>query len=226
LLGAQNYVFGPGSGNVVNGLIPSTISNEDLGWEKTKQMNIGLELGLFNNRVFMEFDYYNSKTTDLLLYVPVPAITGFTNGLKNIGSVRNKGWELAINSRNFTGDLRWTTDFNISSNKNTVLALGPEGDIIKAGHITKVGYPLGNYYGYVFEGIYNTQEEIDARPHLPSDAPGDPKIRDVNNDEIISADDRTILGDSYPDLFFGIGNNFSYKNFDLSIFLQGVLGQE
>lgn len=231
LLNAENYVFGSGLGNLVNGIVPSSISNEKLGWEKTKQLDIGFELGLFQNRILFEMDNYYSKTTDLLLNVPVPSITGYTDALQNIGKIKNVGWEFDLTTRNFVNDFKWNTSLNISTNKNEVLALGPEGDPIYAGvngikspNITQIGSPIGSYLGYIFEGIYNTQEEIDARPHLSSDAPGDPIIRDVNNDGIISPDDRTIIGDNLPDFIFGMTNSFSYKNFELSIIMQGTQG--
>jgi TonB-dependent starch-binding outer membrane protein SusC len=165
----------------------------------------------------------------LLLEVPVPSITGFDYSLKNIGAVKNKGWEASITTKNLSQkNFYWNTNINISSNKNEVLALGPEDDPIYSGfsNISKIGYPIASYYGYIFEGIYNTQEEIDSRPSLPTDHPGDPIIRDVNEDGFITADDRTIIGDNYPNFNLGINNKISYNNFDLSIFMQGVFGYQ
>jgi len=225
LLNIDNYTFGGGSGSLVSGIVPGNISNEKLGWEKTKQFDLGFEIGLFKNRLFLEVDNYYRFTTDLLLNVQVPTLSGYSSALQNIGEVKNVGWEFTLNTKNFVSEFKWNTSLNISTNQNKVLALGPEGDpIYSYANITQLGSPLGSYYGYVFEGVYNTQAEIDARPHLSSDAPGDPIIRDTNEDGLISPDDRTIIGDNLPDYIFGITNSFSYKNFDLSVLMQGAQG--
>ena len=175
-------------------------------------------------------EIYQSINDNLLLNVPVPSILGVTSALQNIGKVRNRGLELNLITRNFTGDFTWTTDFNISFNRNIVLELGPEGTPIITGQqtssITSVGRPIGDFFGFVHDGIYNTQEEIDSRPSLPSDRPGDPIIKDVNEDGIISVDDRTSLGNYQPDFYYGLHNSFSYKGFDLSVLIQGVQGAE
>lgn len=230
LLDIDRYVYGPGNDNVVSAVVPSTIPNEGLGWEKTEELNLGVDLGLFQDRVIVNAERYISNTTDLLLNVPVPSVTGYSSSLQNIGEVKNTGWEFTLTTRNLTNKFQWTSDFNISTNKNEVLALGPEGDPIRAGskdsHITQIGSPIGSYYGYIFEGIYNTQEEINARPHLSTDAPGDPIIKDVNGDGEISADDRTIIGNPFPDFIYGITNTFNYKNFDLKVLIQGVQGHD
>jgi TonB-linked SusC/RagA family outer membrane protein len=222
LLETDNYIL---NNQLVNGISPSTFSNQELGWEKTRQFNIGLDMGLFNNRVYFEADYYNSLTTDLLLNVPVPSVSGYTSALQNIGEVKNSGVEFILNTKNVVGDFKWDTDFNFSANKNEVLALGPAGDpIIKGDNITQIGSPIGSFYGYIFEGIYNTMDEVNSRPHLDSDAPGDPIVKDVNGDGEISSQDRTIIGDNFPDYTFGITNKFGYENFDLNVLIQGVRG--
>src|SRR5690606_37777996 len=123
LLGANNYAFGTGAGSVVNGLLPTSLTNTGLGWERTRQFDIGLDIGLWDDRVIFAVDHYQSNTTDLLLNVPIPRSTGYSNAFQNIGEVENKGWEFAFFSRNTTGQLKWSTDFNISWNRNKVLAL-------------------------------------------------------------------------------------------------------
>lgn len=229
LIAKQNYVFG---GAIVNGLAPSSISNPDLNWERNKQFDVGLELGLFQNRIFLVADYYKKITSDLLLNVPTPSLTGYTSARQNIGKVENKGWEFGLSTRNLTGKLKWSTDMNISFNRNTVLALGPSGEPIygnyqiSSSHITQVGEPMGNFYGYQIEGIFQNQQEVDAYPKFSDSKPGHLRFKDVNGDGKLSIDDRTILGNPLPDFTYGITNTLSFKGFDVSILLQGVQGNE
>lgn len=230
LLGTTRYVIG---NNLVNGVHPSTISNPDLGWEMTKQYDVGLEMGFLGNRILFEADYYYRSTKDLLLSVPVPRITGYGTQLQNIGKVRNLGLEFSANTRNLVGSLKWSTNFNISFNRNKVLALGSDDNPIYAsapnvsnGFITEVGQPIANFFGYIFDGVYLDEEQIAASAHHPTTVPGDPIIRDVSEDGIINANDRTIIGNNQPDFFYGITNDFSYKNFDLGIQVLGSEGGE
>jgi TonB-linked SusC/RagA family outer membrane protein len=232
LLAKRNYVFGSGGGSVVNGLGPNRISNPNLSWEKNKQMDVGLELGLFQNRIFIVADYYKKITSDLLLNVPTPSITGYTTARQNIGKIENKGWELGITTRNLDKSLKWTTDFNISFNKNEVLSLGPSGEPlygnyqVTSSHITQIGKPMGNFYGYEAIGLFQTQEEINSNPSFADSKPGQLRFRDVNNDGKLSTDDRTILGNSQPAFIYGLTNTLSYKGFDVNVLLQGVQGNE
>ncbi len=231
LLGPSNYVF---SDQTVSGTIPSTLGNSELTWETTKQLNVGLDYALMADRIYGSFDYYISNTEDLLLEVNIPAVTGFTRALTNIGEVENKGFEVQITSRNMVGAFQWSTDFNFSTNTNEVKKLGNEGDPIlvpgAAGvrHITRVGDAIGSYYGYEVVGIFQTQSEIDNAPvDLEGNpTPGDFQFRDVNEDGFIDADDRTILGSYHPDFTWGMTNRFNWKNIDFSFFLQGVEGRE
>ncbi|MDN5213530.1 SusC/RagA family TonB-linked outer membrane protein [Fulvivirgaceae bacterium BMA12] len=232
LLDPFNYVLGD---VLVNGIAPSTISNEDLKWEKTSQVDIGLEFGLFEDRIFGVIDWYKSTTSDLLLNVQVPSSLGFTTALQNIGEVENTGWEISLSTRNLVGDFKWSTDFNFATNDNEVTRLGSSGDpILSSGgagirHITRIGDAIGSYFGYEVEGIYQTQQEIDNAPvdtQAPDARPGDFKFRDVNGDGVIDPDDRTVVGNYLPDFTWGLNNRFSYKGFDLSILLQGVEGAE
>ena len=231
LLGQSNYTFG---GSLVNGISPFTISNQNLSWEKTSSYDIGLDFGFWEDRVYGSIEYFNSTTSDLLLAVQVPSALGFTNALTNIGEVVNKGIELTITSRNTRGKFRWTTDLNFSTIDNEVTKLGPSGDpILSSGgagnrHITRIGDPVGSYYGYMTDGIYQTQAEIDAGPEdqIATPRPGDFRWVDVNNDGVINAADRTVIGNYLPDYTYGMTNNFSYANFNLSVLIQGVQGSE
>ncbi|MEP6736038.1 MAG: TonB-dependent receptor [Chryseolinea sp.] len=227
LLNPKNYVFG---NSLANGLATATIGNDDLTWEKSRQLDLGLELGLWKDRIFLNADYYSRLTTDLLLLVQTPTLTGFSQSIRNIGRVENKGMEFAVSTRNFIGDFSWTTDLNLSFNRNKVLELGPSGDPIRSGtgvsesNITVIGKPLGNIYGYQQIGIFNTQQELDAYPHFATTRPGDVKYLDVNEDQVIDADDRTILGNNQPDFIYGMSNSVGFKGFELSCMIQGVQG--
>ncbi|MCA0232899.1 MAG: TonB-dependent receptor [Bacteroidetes bacterium] len=227
ILGADNYVFGNA---LVNGLATSTIGNDNLTWEKSRQTDIGLELGLWKNRIFFTADYYSRTTTDLLLSVQVPTLTGFSTASRNIGKVENKGMEFGLVTRNTTGNLKWMTDLNISFNRNKVLALGPTGDAIRSGtgvgetNITVIGKPLGNFYGYQQLGVFKDQADLDSYPHDATARPGDVKFADINNDGKINADDRTIIGNNQPDFIYGMTNTLSFKGFDLGITVQGIQG--
>lgn len=220
LLATGFYPTGDVIQNTVN---PSTIPNADLGWEKVQQSNFGLDLALFNNRIRIEADYYNSKSIDLLLNVPVPTVTGYTTQIQNIGKVQNNGIELLLSTRNLTGEFSWTTDFNISFNKNKVLEVGPGGQPIYASapnannsFITKPGSPIASFFGYVFDGVFMTQAELDKSPHLPADKVGDGRYKDVNGDGKLDQNDKTIIGNNLPDFTGGFTNNFAYKGFNLS----------
>lgn len=232
ILTPENYSLGAGASNIVNGLGQQTVSNNLLTWEINRQFDAGLELGVLNNRLAFTADYYERNSSGLLLDVPVPASTGFTRALQNIGKVRNRGVELGLTSRNLTGDFTWTTNLNLSLNRNKVLALGPQGDPIFGGsgigntHLTQIGEPLGNFFGYVQEGIFQNQAEIDASPHFADARPGDVRFRDVNGDGRITPNDRTLIGNNQPDFVYGITNTFAYKNFDLNVITQGVQGNE
>ena len=232
LLGQGLY---PSGDNTDPAIYPQTFSNADLGWETTIQTNFGSDFALFEDRIYGSFDTYNSDTEDLLLFVGVPASTGFTTALKNIGKVNNKGLEFNLTSRNLSGELSWSTDFNYSTNKNEVIELGGNNEPIyskgSAGvrHVTRIGDAVGSYYGYVVDGVYQNQSEIDSAPTdilAKAPRPGDFRFKDINGDGIINTDDRTVTGSYNPDYIWGITNRLKYKNFDFSIFFQGVEGRE
>lgn len=228
LLSSLNYASGD---NLANGLTVANISNPDLRWEKTNQFNIGVDLSIWNNRVHFTTEYYNSTTNDLLLNVPVPDITGFATQLTNIGKVRNQGFEFSLATKNFDAGFKWTTDFNLSFNRNKVLQLGPgNAPLIFTDFVvtvkTEAGQPLSNFYGYIFDGVYKNQTEINASVHDPGATPGDPIVRDVNGDNKIDANDRTTIGNAQADFTSGITNTFSYKGVELSFLFQGSFGGE
>ena len=232
LLSTYNTTF---DGTLTNGIAPSTISNQDLSWEKTASIDIGLDFGFLNDRIYGSFEYFQSKTTDLLLAVQIPSALGFTNALTNIGEVVNKGIEISLTSRNLVGELKWTTDFNFSTINNEVTKLGPSGDpILSSGaagnrHITKIGEAVGSYYGYQTNGIYQNQAEIDNSgivDQIATPRPGDFKWVDVNGDGFINSADRTVIGNYLPDFTYGMNNRFEYRDFEFSFLLQGVEGNE
>ncbi len=230
-------------GNPVNAVRPTEVQNPDLTWESTQQTNIGLDLGLFTNRVNLTADYYYKKTVDLLYRLPLPPYSGYSSSLQNIGSLENKGWEFSLNTVNLEGALEWTTDFNITFNRNKILSL-PQGEIIESAvpghllntqsHIIREGEPVGSFYGYIYDGIYQEGDNFDAES---GKSPGDVKYRDINgrdeNNELtglpdgkVNNDDRTIIGNPHPDFTFGFNNDFRFKNFDLNIFFQGSVGND
>ena len=228
LLGYRQYVE---NGSTAQGIYTSSMPDPDLKWEKTGQVNLGLDAGLFNNRVNLSLDFYYSKTRDLLLDVPIPVLTGFQSRLTNIGELENRGVEFSLSTRNIEGAFTWTTDFNISANRNKVLKLGANNAPIlvttnDAISKTEVGQPIGNYFGYIFDGVLS-QADIDAGiPVYPGSEAGDPKVRDVDGDGDIDSDDRTILGNYQPNFTWGITNNLSYKGVEFSIMFTGSQGGE
>ena len=228
-LRSDNYSF---NNNLVNGLAPSSLANPLLGWERSQQLDAGIDLGFFNNRMLLIVDYYQRTTKDLLLSVNVPTLTGFSSAVKNIGQMQNKGWEFGLNTRNLTKALIWNTSLNISFNRNKVIALGPTGDPIRSAsgvgetNITQIGSPIGSFYGYRQLGVFKDQADLDSYPHDPTSRPGDVKYEDVNKDGKIDANDRTIIGNNQPDFIYGMTNTLSYKGFDLNISVQGSQGGE
>jgi TonB-dependent starch-binding outer membrane protein SusC len=230
LLGYSSYVSGT---SVVQGIYTNTFADKELKWEKTGQTNLGIDASVLNQRVNFSLDVYYSKTRDLLLNVPIPVLTGFQSTLTNIGELQNKGIEFQLRTLNLNGKFKWTTDFNISANRNKVLKLGANNAPIlltvnDAISKTEVGQPIGNYFGYIFDGVIMKQSDLDSKlyPVWPGSEPGDPKIRDVNGDQKIDANDRTILGNYQPDYSWGMTNTFSYKGVELSVMLTGVQGAE
>ena len=227
-IGAANYSFG---GTLINGYVPSSISNQSLHWEKTRSANYGVDLGLFNNRISLSADYYDKLTTDMLLNVPFALATGFASGTENIGHMTNKGWEFEVRSTNLTGILKWQTSVNLSFNKNEVTALGVGDAPIHTGfsnqtQIDQVSYPVNEFFMYDAIGVYMNEKDLASSPHMSSNKIGDVKYKDVNGDGVIDANDRTFMGQPDPTYSWGIYNNFTFKQFDLSFLIQGSGGNQ
>lgn len=227
-LATYNYSF---NGAAAVGQAPNNIVNSNLTWEKSKTLDVGLDAGIIRNRVNFSFDYYVKNNTDLLLNVPIPGQSGFTSVLSNAGQVRNKGWELEINSRNATGALQWNTSLNLTHNTNKIIALaGGQTQILIPSRydipnsVLKVGYALNSISVIRQIGILS-QADIDKKvPMFNTESAGDPKYLDANGDGVITADDRVIVGHPTPDYIWGITNSFRYKGFDLSFLVQGQNG--
>jgi len=226
-----NYAYSLG-GQLVTGLAPSGIYNPDLTWEKSDTYDVGVDFGFWNNRITATIDYYNRKSTGLLLNVPVSQITGFVSSLDNAGSVRNQGWEFEINSQNITGGaFNWSTSFNFSHNSNKLLSLanGQSQLLIPSSFdishsILRVGEPMYSIYVVRQDGILS-QEDIDNGAALyGNETEGDPKYFDANGDGVIDENDRIIMGQPNPKYTWGITNTFRYKGFDLSVLVQGQWG--
>lgn len=239
LLTSANYSLGGGTGSSVSGQAPTStiLANPDLTWESTYQTNLGLDLSLLKNRINLTVDVYQSKTDKLLLQQANMALTGVPLFWNNIGSMNNKGYEFELSTTNVkTRDFKWTTSANFSHTENRVRELGSEAYLRNQGERTevyqsKVGDPLVQFYGFKTDGVWLSQKQIDAAKAsgLTSSLanlfiPGGLKLVDLNGDNIIDNDDRTIIGNPYPDFTWGITNNFTYKSFDLSFTFQGVQG--
>jgi TonB-linked SusC/RagA family outer membrane protein len=231
-----NYLSYPTGGVAIGGFAPGAIPNPNLTWEKQQQLNAGTDIGFYKGRINLSVDHFISRNRDLLLNVNVPAGTGFSTALQNIGEVKNTGWEFVLSTINVsTTDFRWSTDFNLSTYKNKVTKLGPSGDdIIVGNNITRIGQPIGMFYGFIVDGIFKNAAELAAGPVYNkglSDASrvGDIRFKDVsgpkgNPDGIIDNNDLSIIGSPYPDFYYGMTNRMSYKNFNLSFNLAGSHG--
>jgi TonB-linked SusC/RagA family outer membrane protein len=228
ILATYNYTF---NGVQVVGQAPNGIVNPDITWEESNTIDLGMEIGLLKNRITGSFDYYNKLNTGLLLNVPVPETTGFATNLSNTGKVRNKGWEIEITTRNLTGNFQWTTSGNLSHNANEVEALASGQtqifipSLFDIPHsILRVGEQMNSIYVVKQIGILS-QEDIDNNVALyGSETVGDPKYYDANDDKVIDANDRVIVGHPNPSYVWGITNSFKYKGFDLSVLVQGQTG--
>jgi TonB-linked SusC/RagA family outer membrane protein len=222
-IGLLNTTFYPTGGGLQNAVTPGSLPNPGLGWEKVLQTDLGVDMGLLNDRIRLEADYYNSKSIDLLLNVPVPTVTGYTTQIQNIGKVQNRGFEFLLTTQNLVGKFRWSSNFNISFNRNKVLEVGPGGQPIYGSapnatnaFITEPGHPIASFYGYVFQGVFLNQDQLNQYPHLAGDKVGDGRYLDVNGDGKLDQTDKAIIGDNQPKFTGGFANNLSYKNFTLS----------
>ncbi len=209
-----------GGGNDVIGYVPAAIANPDLRWETTKQLDIGFDLGVIDNRVRFTFDYYVKNTEDLLASVPLPPSVGFGSILRNIGATKNSGIELSLDADILVSAFKWNAYGQISFNRNEVVSLAGGEDVLGSGlgqpfnstlNIAREGEPMGMFFGLVEDGL---------------DEEGFIQYVDQNNDGVINTQDRIIIGNPHPDFLCGFGSNFSYKNFDLNVFLEGSYGND
>jgi len=234
LMGASNYVFG-NSASLAAGFAPSNSPNTDLSWESTATVNLGIDAAFANNMFKLAVDAYQSNTTGLLLNVTVPASSGFTSALQNIGQVRNRGIEAMLSTTQRLGrDWTWESSLVMSSNRNKVLALGPgqtqmtqRSGLNDYSYIVRVGESLGSFYGYEIDGRFLTQEEFDSYPHINgSQGVGDFRYVDTDNDGDVDADDRVILGNANPKFTWGFNNTLRWKNLDFTFNIEGKHGQQ
>ena len=206
------------------GFAPYTLANPNLKWETTDGFDLGVDVAVFQSRLAVTADYYYKKTKDLLYYVPVPATSGFSTSLQNIGSLQNRGFELSVTTTNLTGALGWESTLNLAWNRNKVLDLGPDTVLIGAASgigggahqnptVLKVGEPINSFYGWVYTGLQG----------------GQPVYKDLDGDGLTGTDDtddRTIIGNAEPTYTGGLNNRFSFRNFELSVFLQWSVGNK
>ncbi|MBC7922806.1 MAG: TonB-dependent receptor [Ferruginibacter sp.] len=223
-----NYGFG----NVRNvGIGPDNIANPDLKWENSYQTDIGVDIGLLTNRLTFTADYYVKTTKDLLLSRSVPLSSGFATAIGNFGELENRGFEVALTAAVLNGNFKWNVSGNVSANRNRITKIdGTRNEILTTSgnigsftnaSILRVGEPIGSFYGYFFDGIYQTGDNVPTGKF-----PGDVRYRDLNGDGNVSAADQNIIGNPNPDYIFGLTNNFRWGNFDLSVFVQGVQGND
>ncbi|MFC2505114.1 MAG: SusC/RagA family TonB-linked outer membrane protein, partial [Capnocytophaga ochracea] len=230
------YVF---NNNLVSTLYPHVMPNPNVKWETVEQFNGGIDLALLKNRLNLTFDAYIKNTSDMLVPMAVSVSSGYSDinvPSINAGKVENKGVELTVSSVNVNKkDFQWNTDVNVSFNRNKIVKMndgvplftGFEAFLTKL-QILSEGHPVNSFYGYVMNGLFQNQAEVDnyATQVENGTAPGDVKFRDLNNDGVINAEDRTYIGNPFPEWTFSMNNNFNYKNIDLQIFLQGVAGND
>jgi len=249
---SAGYVFGDNT--PTQGVSISSLGNSELKWETTKQLNIGYDLGLFKDRLNLTVDVYNKKTSDLLLNAALPASTGFNTVYKNVGVIQNRGLEFTVNTINMQRkNFSWESSFNISFNENKVLALTEGQDNIQnvvswsqdfsnvPAYITKIGQPIGQMLGYIWEGNYQYSDFDEPTPgnyvlkpglsvNNPTISskmqPGNIKYKDLNGDGVITAEDLTVIGNGLPVHTGGLANNFTYKGFSLGVFLQWSYGND
>lgn len=230
-----------GNGGLLQGAFPKNFANPDIKWEETAMTNVGIDFMAFNNRLSLTAYYYVKNTKDILLTVPIPISSGGANDpIRNAGKIRNNGFEFNLGWMDQPNpDISYGINLIGSFNKNKVIAMGSESGSIKGGSTnqnittseTKAGYPIGGYWLISTAGYFNSQEEVDAyakdgKKIQPAAEPGDIKFVDANNDGVINDDDRVFQGSPFPDFTFALNGNMRYKNFDLSIGLQGVLGNK
>lgn len=226
-MSAQNYILG---GALASGKILSAFANADLGWEQSKQLDVGLDLGLFDNRLIFTAEYYNRITDDMLLSVEVPVISGFTRTISNIGKVENKGLELALDYNTSVRQVNFRSNFNIAFNRNKVLEIfGESSEIWNGGfystyNVSKPGRPIGMLTGYKMIGIFNTDAEVAASPTQDGAIPGTYKYWDANGDGVISYDQKDMveIGNPHPEFIWALTLGADTRGFDVNVLFTGA----
>ncbi|MBC6606592.1 TonB-dependent receptor [Hymenobacter sp. BT188] len=244
---ASRNLYGVSGDNLANynqlaGLVPTQIGVSDLTWEKSKEVNVGVDLGFLDSRFMFSANVFRKQADALLLNRQLPLTSGFASVTQNIGSLENKGLELELTSQTIKSEaFNWTTNFNLSFIRNEVKALVNNAPFLSGfANRVQVGSPLGSFYGYEVDRIYQTQAEIDADNAAAREAagrqtvfyqaqgtrPGDIRFRDLNGDGLVTAADQDIIGSAQPKFFGGINNQLSFKGFDLGFFFQFQYGNE
>lgn len=247
--------YGYNGGDYITYKPGDTLGNPDLKWEKTTTTNVGLDISVFNSRLNLSVDWYNNESSNLLIKNKIPTSTGYSTQFQNLGSIRNRGVEIVLNSTNIqTKDFTWSTDFNIAFNRSKILDLyGNDQSYFiqdyegRIGYKVEVGKPLGQYYGLLYDGIYTTNDftqnedgTYTLKPDIPylkgsvraNVKPGDVKYKDVTGETdkdgnpVYSINDRTVIGSAAPKFTGGMNNTFRYKGFDLTVFMNFVVGNE
>jgi hypothetical protein len=217
---SSDYVFGTVQ-SLNNGAALGTY-NPDITWEKTTTYNVGVDLSMFDKKLDASFEIFKRKTTNMLLIMPLPQTTGFSDPpYVNIGGVDNTGWEITAQHRNKFGELSYNIGMNLTHVENEVTDMAGLSPIIEKYTRTDKGHAVNSYYGYVVEGIYQTEAEVSESPAFDGAEPGHFRYKDLNNDGVINAEDQKYLGDAIPQFYFGGNIDIGYKNFDVSFFFQG-----
>ena len=242
---SATYIYGVGMPTIQPGMSISSYGNSDILWERTQSTSVGLDFNVLDNRISTSVDYFIKDTHDMLVAVPIVYSSGYTSTpMQNAGSVRNKGWEVQLSYKDRIGDFNFELSGNFTKVKNEVTALGGNNDAIYGGNLgspnnlgyvnkTVVGAPIACFYGWKTAGIMTEADfNEDGSPKVPvfssgsTYTPGDMKFVDVNGDGVIDDNDRTFIGNPNPDFYYGFNINMEYKGFDLSMFFQGVAGNE
>lgn len=236
------YFLGPDKSQIFQGAYPDILPNEDVTWETSEQIDLGLDARFLNGRLGVNFDWYDKHTKDWLVQAPILASYGTGAPYINGGDISNKGVELALNWNDQAGDFTYNITANLSYNKNEVTRIANGSGVIRSNAtlasgkpsfaVAEVGYPVGYFWGYKTDGLFqNAQEVLDYKDAegnqvMPSAQPGDVRFRDLNGDGVIDDDDKTLIGDPNPDVILGLNFNFGYKGFDLSISTNGTFGNQ
>lgn len=236
IIGNVQYPFGGANPVLQTGAVPVGISNINLGWESSAQLDAGLDIAFLSNRIRLTADYYRKRTFDLLFDVNVPQTTGYTSSLRNIGEIENRGFEIGLNADLVSKpSFQWTTSINVTTNRNKILSLDGRDAFTtgaESGHhgvsntiLMKVGESVGNFYGRKVVGIFQTDAEAQAAGQ-PNAVAGDLRYADIDGNGEINDNDRTVIGNGNPPLFGGMSHHLRWRNVDLTVFLQGSSGND